>query len=131
MIKLLHLKKTTKQGFTLIEIMIAMLVIGILAAGSFGLYNYWQGRANTMATQQKLQTLKSGIDQFRAAAGSLPKDLSDLVERPQGVKRWSGPYVPEEGNPLEDAWGEDFVYEVKGKNNYELYSEGSGKRIDA
>jgi general secretion pathway protein G len=115
----------TKEGFTLIEIIVAIAIVGMLLAGAFGAFRYVQN-AKKSTTRSKLITLGGAIEMYKSTTNQLPSRLEDLIEKPANVKHWTGDYVTDE-EALKDAWGNEFVYRPNPKNPknpYELYSYG-------
>lgn len=122
-------KRTLTRGFSLMEILVVVLIIGILVSlvgpAGWRIYRMVQRQATT----RTLNTLQQSIDSFQAELGAYPKQLEDLVERPQGSigKKWREPYLTKTKIP-DDAWGNPYFYKVTpgGKHPYELYSYGPG-----
>jgi len=115
----------TKPGFTLIEILVAVVIVGIMAAVGFGAFRYFQTAKRT-TTQARLATVRSGIEMYKATTNQLPSRLDDLVKKPANVKGWQGDYVGGEDD-LKDAWGNEFEYKVNPKGSghpFELFSYG-------
>lgn len=121
---------THKQsGFSLIEIMIALAIIGLIAAVGVPNFIAYQKRAAKQTTHSTLRTLKTVIEQYKIDVREYPKTLQDLVRPPKDEdqrKRWlEGGYIGGSEIP-EDAWGNPFKYSQKqDKNNpFTLYSYG-------
>lgn len=118
-----------RSGFALIEVIIAITIVGIMAAGAFGVTR-WIGKARVTSTKTTLRGLKSSIDEFNAETNSYPTSLSDLLVRPAEekiAKKWNGPYLDKE---VQDGWGNEFQYQLNPKGSqhpYELYSWGKGQ----
>lgn len=72
---------SNRGGFTLIELMIVMTIIGILAAISVPNYQWGIIRAKEAVLKENLYTLRSGIDQHYADSGSYPENLQGLVDK--------------------------------------------------
>ncbi len=101
MLTLFHKRQLGNQrGFTLIELMIVVAIIGILTAIAFPLYANIQARARVAKAQADARTLASAVVVYSAHTGVLPGGLNDLtaaVANPQGVS--AGPFI----NPIPTA----------------------------
>ena len=124
-------KLYARAGFTLMEILIAVMIIGLLGAlVGPALNNVWKNQQKRGA-ETSLLGMKKGIQIYKDRILKLPESLKDLIKKPrdeQAAKRWEGPYVGEEGieEVPKDPWGEDFKYKLTpgAKHPYELYSYG-------
>ena len=117
--------RTAQPGFSLTEIIIAIMIVGFMVAGTIGLFS-WVGQAKRKSTESMLRTLSLAISQYYANVHNYPTALQDLVNAPAGVKGWQGPYLDKEITL--DSWNNDLQYIVKGKGQkppYELYSYGA------
>ena len=122
-------------GFTLIEIIVVIVLIGLIATivGSriFG----GSDRAKFKLAQTQVDTMASKIEQYQQDVGSLPPDLDALVKAPANSAGWLGPYAKEA--ELKDPWGHPLEYHVPGTNApYDLLSYGrdgkpGGESVDA
>jgi general secretion pathway protein G len=123
------------RGFTLIEIIVVIVLIGLLAtivgARIFG----GSDRAKFKLAQTQVDTLASKIEQYQQDVGSLPPNLDALVKAPSGSAGWLGPYAKEA--ELKDPWGHALEYHVPGASGpYDLISYGrdgkpGGDSVDA
>lgn len=117
----------TQSGFSLIEIMIAVMIIGIIMA--VGVTGYWQyaERARITTTKAHIKAIQQAMNLYKSDVGQYPKKLEDLVTRPSGEegKKWVSPYLERIPN---DPWGNELYYKVTagGKHPFELYSYGKG-----
>jgi len=115
-----------RRGFSIVEILIVVTIIGILSIGVFSAMTYIRtSKINT--TKQMIRVYQTAIDSFHNDTGAYPLTLEELVDKPSDQKiaqRWQGPYVKKV--VTEDAFNKPFVYNVtKGaKTPYELYSWG-------
>ncbi|MBU1863608.1 MAG: type II secretion system major pseudopilin GspG [Candidatus Omnitrophica bacterium] len=130
-IKLLLRKKLftrrSLSGFTLIEILLVVLIIGILA----GLViPNMVGRGEEARREGAMADIHGGIgaalDLYELDTGTYPARLEDLITDPGSVKNWRGPYVKR--RLPKDPWGNEYSYKYPGINNtasYDLSSRGS------
>jgi general secretion pathway protein G len=113
-------------GFTLIEIMIVVIIIGLLAAlvgpRLFGKLTM----ARQKSAKAQIELFGTALDAFRLDTGRYPateEGLKALREKPSGAEKWNGPYLPKE-IPL-DPWGKPYVYKCPGEQGeYDLITYG-------
>lgn len=118
------------HGFTLVEILIVITIIALLAAlvgpRLMGSLSKSQGKT----TRAQIEMLTTALDNFRLDNGRYPSQkegLQVLVEAPQQLPTWSGPYLKKRQVP-KDAWGFDFHYALpptRGGIDFDLYSLGA------
>ena len=85
----------------------------------------WLERANVDAARLQIEALSGNIDLYRLEVGAYPPTLEALVAKPDGAKRWNGPYLKKTVIP-KDPWGRDYRYRVPGRYGpYDLFSLGS------
>lgn len=126
--------KNNRAGFTMIELMLTIMILGGLMALLLPAINNALKKAKKGTAKTTMMTIKNGIMQYHTELGKYPTKLKDLVVRPKTgdekvTKKWDGPYGFGEGTEevTEDPWGEPFVYKVSqpgSKYPYELYSHG-------
>lgn len=122
--------KNTRSGFTLMELMIVIMIIGLLGGVLAPAVNNALKKAKKGTCKTLLLNLKNGIARYQGEVGQLPLTLKDLIQKPSGerTKKWDGPYYGEEGikKVPEDPWNNKFHYKVTagGQHPYELYSDG-------
>jgi len=118
--------KPGERGFTLIEIMIVVIIIGLLAAlvgpRLFGKL----AMAKQKSAKAQIELFGTAFDTFRLDTGRYPtteEGLKALREKPSGAENWNGPYLPKE-IPL-DPWGKPYIYKSPGEHyDYDLISYG-------
>src|SRR6266567_1802509 len=117
-----------QRAFTLIELLLVLVILGILAAIVVPKFSGRTEQARQTAAQSQIATFGTALDAFEVDNGYYPKGkngLSDLVQQPRDAQSWRGPYLKGE-IPL-DPWGHSYVYECPGKRNptgYDLMSVG-------
>lgn len=117
-------------GFTLLELLVVMVIIGLLA-GFVGPRFFAQiGKSEVKTARAQIDALGKALDQYRLDVGRYPtseEGLAALNERPAGDGKWSGPYL-KKGVPL-DPWGLAYVYRAPGEQrDYELLSYGKDRQ---
>ena len=117
-----------QAGFTLIEIMVVMVIIGLLMALVGPNLIGRSEKAKVQAAAMQIERLGTVLDTFRLDVGRYPttqEGLQVLVQRPMGVDRWDGPYL-NKGVP-KDPWDRPYLYRSPGEAGrpYDLYSLGA------
>lgn len=117
----------TLRGFTLLELLVVIVIIGLLAGLVAPKYFDQVGKSNTKIAVAQIASLEKALDQYRLDVGSYPSTelgLTALYQRPAGVERWQGPYLKKPVPP--DPWGRPYVYKAPGDHDdYDLSSLGS------
>ena len=134
--KLQHIQPKNTQGkrsaFTLIELLLVLVILGILAAIVVPKFSGRTEQARVTAARSQISTFSTALDAFEIDNGFYPKGkngLNDLVQQPRDTQNWKGPYMKNE-IPL-DPWGHAYVYDFPGKRNassYDLMSMGPDGR---
>jgi general secretion pathway protein G len=124
--------KNTTRAFTLIELLLVLVILGILAAIVVPKFSGRTEQARQAAAQSQIATLSTALDAFEVDNGYYPKGkngLADLVQAPRDAQNWRGPYM--KTDVPADPWNHPYVYECPGKRNpssYDLYSIGPDGR---
>lgn len=121
-------KKFNKQsGFTLVEIMLVVVIIGVLAGIAVPKIagNVEKGRITK--TKSNIGAISTAIDMYEMDVSKYPQQLEDLISGT--AKGWDGPYFRDGKLPI-DGWGNSFTFSVQG-NTYTISSPGGrdGKEI--
>jgi general secretion pathway protein G len=114
-------------GFTLLELLVVVLIIGLLAGFVAPRYFGQVGKSEINVAKAQIDALEKALDQYRLDTGHYPATelgLVALVQRPQNEPKWSGPYLRKDV-PL-DPWGRPYVYKMPGEKggDFDLVSYG-------
>jgi general secretion pathway protein G len=119
---------TRRSGFTLIELIVVIALVAVLAAVVAPNLLGKASEAQRKSTMVQLEKLSSAVELYRLETGTYPDDLVDLVEQPQGVDRWAGPYIRKKSQ-LKDPWGNEIVIQRPGQTGaFDLISYGGDGR---
>ena len=116
-----------QAGFTLVEMLLVLVILGVLAAIVYPRVAGRGEQARVTAAQTQIGAFKTVLDLFEADNGYYPKGrngLQDLLVKPRDATNWRGPYLD---SIPKDPWGNDYIYECPGKHNpasYDLMSMG-------
>lgn len=116
-----------RSGFTLVEMLIVLAIMGIVIAVAVPGYLTFTRGAQKRATVGTLRNIKLAMERYREDVGDYPSSLRDLVKKPTDEKAegWDGPYISGKDEP-KDGFGKNLHYSVtpEAENPYELYSYG-------
>jgi general secretion pathway protein G len=114
------------KGFTLLELLVVIVIIGLLAGYVAPRYFGQVGKSEVQVARAQIDSLEKALDQYRLDTRHFPsaeQGLDALNSKPANETNWSGPYL-KKAVPS-DPWGRPYVYRVPGsKGEYDLYSLG-------
>lgn len=116
-----------RRGFTLLELLVVMVIIGLLASYVGPKYFSQIGKSESKIAQAQCGALEKALDQYRLDTGHYPSTdlgLQSLVAKPPSESKWAGPYLAK-SVPL-DPWGKPYLYKCcPGEHgDFDLYSLG-------
>lgn len=119
--------RRTQPGFTLLELLVVIVIIGLLAAYVGPKYFSQLGKSEVTIAKAQIEAFGKSLDTYRLDVGRYPtteEGLNALLNAPpSAVGKWNGPYL-KKGLPL-DPWGHPYQYRAPGsKGDYEVLSTG-------
>lgn len=118
--------KKGARGFTLLELLVVMVIIGLLAGYVAPKYMAQVGKSEVKAAKAQIDALEKALDQYRLDTGHYPSQhqgLAALESRPTDEPKWDGPYL-KKGVPL-DPWGNAYMFKIPGEHSeFDLSSLG-------
>lgn len=114
------------SGFTLLELLVVLVVLGLLAGIVGPKYFAQLGKSEAKVARAQIESLGKALDLYRLEVGRYPtseQGLAALVTPPSDEPKWGGPYLAK-GVPL-DPWSREYLYRSPGENGeYDLLSLG-------
>ena len=114
-----------KAGFTLIEVLLVVVIIGILVGIAIPRLGGRVRQAQIAAAEADVNNIGMALRLYEVDNGTYPPNLQALINKPGNAPNWRGPYL-EKGLP-KDPWGNDYIYQMPGTRNphsYDLKSYG-------
>lgn len=123
-----------RAGFTLMEVLLVLLILGVIAAMVVPQMLGHAKHANVQATQGSIKSLENALDIYNLHMGDYPSTAEGLVallNSPNNDTKWRGPYLQNSSKLPVDAWGQPFQYSWPGQNNRDkpdIWSPGADKQ---
>lgn len=119
------------RGFTLLELLVVMIIIGLLAGYVGPRYFAQVGKSEVKTAKAQIEAFDKALDQYRLDTGHYPnadQGLAALMTRPTNEPSWQGPYLKKAVPP--DPWGNQYIYKKPGDHGeYDLFSYGKDGRL--
>jgi general secretion pathway protein G len=110
------LARTGQEGYSLLELLVVLAILGlIIAIAAPRVIGYFEASKGKAAKIQ-IANIVSALDLYKLSNGGYPTEaqgLKALVERPQGLATWDGPYLTR-GDGINDPWGKPYIYKSPG-----------------
>ncbi len=121
-------RRRRAAGFTLVELLVVLVIIGLLASLAAPRVIKYLGGAKSSTANVQIERLSGVLDLYRLEIGRYPSEsegLLALMQAPADAAGWNGPYLKKAG-ALDDPWGKPYVYRRPGQyGEYDLYSLGA------
>ena len=117
-------------GFTLLELLVVLAIMGMLAAIIAPQVIRYLGSSRTSTAKVQIQYVMQGLELYRLDVGRYPSQqegLEALVTAPPTAQNWNGPYLKKE-SAIKDAWGMVYLYQIPGQHGeVDVYTLGQDK----
>ncbi|MFC5473628.1 type II secretion system major pseudopilin GspG [Paraherbaspirillum soli] len=129
--RLVPVRSNRHTGFTLLELLVVIVIIGLLAGIVTPRYFEQLGKSNTKIARAQIDSIGKALDQYRLDIGRYPtteQGLQALSIKPNNEEKWQGPYL-QKAVPS-DPWSRDYLYKSPGDHDeYDLSSLGADGQV--
>ena len=119
------------KGFTLLELLVVIVIIGLLASIAAPKLFSQIGKSETKTAGAQIESLGLALDQYRIDVGQYPtteQGLAALYKNPGNVPKWAGSYLKK--NIPNDPWGKPYLYKSPGEHgDYDLFTLGKDGQL--
>lgn len=123
-------KARADAGFTLLELLVVLAIMGLLAAIVAPQVLKYLGSSRSETAKVQIQNVNAALELYHLDVGRYPttdEGLKALVTQPQTAAGWNGPYL-KKATALDDPWGQPYAYKIPGAHgDVDVYSLGSDK----
>jgi general secretion pathway protein G len=113
-----HRKQTGQRGFTLMELLVVLAILGLLMSLVGPQVLKQLGGAKSKTALIQIRDLEQALEMYKLDVGRYPstaQGLEALVDKPSGVSGWNGPYL--KGAVPQDPWNQDYIYKYPGERS--------------
>lgn len=119
------------KGFTLLELLVVLVILGLLASLVGPQVLNQLGSSKTKSAKLQIEEYSAALDLYRLEVGRYPSSqegLKALIEKPSSARNWNGPYLRKKVI-RQDPWGHDYLYRQPGEHgDFDLYSLGADNK---
>ena len=118
--------RSRSRGFTLLELLVVMVIIGLLVGYVGPRYFSQIGKSEIKAARAQIDAFEKSVELYRIDTGHFPtteQGLTALFVKPANEPKWHGPYLKKE--PPADPWGNPYIYRAPGqRGDFDILSLG-------
>lgn len=123
-------RRDGEEGFTLLELLVVLAIMGLLAAIVAPQVLKYLGASRSQTAKVQIQNISAALELFKLDVGRYPtqeEGLAALVTAPASATGWNGPYL-QKSSALQDPWAQPYLYRVPGQHgDADVYTLGSDK----
>ena len=120
-----------QRGFTLLELLVVMVIIGLLAGYVAPRYFAQIGKSEVKAARAQIDAFEKALETYRLDTGHYPsteQGLEAMAKQPPGETKWQGPYLKKAVPP--DPWSKSYIYKQPGQHgDYDILSYGRDGKL--